>query len=298
MSCPAGAKRVVKKFHAHSQREGAGFIVRRPIGGSSLSDQEADPFLLLDELPRTNYAPGEFPGAPWHPHRGFDTVMYMKEGRGDHEDSMGNKGSLTDGDCQWMTAGAGILHNEGTNHPGGYLHGFQCWINLPKEKKMTPPAYQDIRSSSIPVVTCNDKVKAKVIAGSCAGQDAVCQTIIPVQYIDFMVQPGGEFTHDVPAEMETVIFYVYKGSAMLGPEQVVAKEGDTCLLDPRGGTKVWFKESQNEELGFLLLAGKPIREPISRYGPFVMNTKEEIRQAFLDYQSGQLCKIKGTMRKI
>eukprot|EP00960_Hanusia_phi_P054852 762790-Hanusia_phi.AAC.7 len=207
---------------------------------------------------------------------------------------MGNKGSLTDGDCQWMTAGgkdhpyrvvrgltwlrsAGILHNEGTNHPGGYLHGFQCWINLPKDKKMTPPAYQDIRSSSIPVVTCNDKVKAKVIAGSCAGQDAVCQTIIPVQYIDFMVEPGGEFLHEVPAEMETRILYVYKGSVMVGPEQVVAKEVLSC---PVPSSLLLPSSSSSIVLSFVWQDG----------GNDVRMTR------FV--QSGQLCKIKGTMKKI
>ena len=312
-----------------TQREGAGFLVRRPIGGGQISDEEADPFLLLDHLPRTNYAPGEFPGAPWHPHRGFDTVMYLLEGQGSHEDSMGNKGTLYAGDCQWMTAGSGIQHNEGTGHPGGWLHGFQCWINLPRADKMCPPAYQDIRAATIPEVQCNDACSAKVLAGTCAGVDAVCQTRVPVQYLDFRVRRGGAFEHPLPPELETAICYVYKGKGRFGPEAAPGEEGDTLLLSASG--PVAFHASDDDELCFLLLTGRPIREPIVRYGcaaraiaarpapprpaargcparnlwadppppgrarrPFVMNTREEITKAFEDYQSGNLCRVKGT----
>lgn len=132
-----------KVFTARSQREGAGFIIRRSIGSSNVTTEETDPFLMLDELPLTDYRPGEFAGAPMHPHRGMDTVMYVKRGTCGHKDSMGNSGVLTDGDCQWMTAASGIEHDEGTGHPGGPLHGFQCWINLPSKNKMDPPAYND-----------------------------------------------------------------------------------------------------------------------------------------------------------
>ena len=141
--------RLIKKFKAHSQKEGAGFVVRRPIGGPHLLDSVADPFLLLDELGPVEYAKGEFPGAPWHPHRGFDTVMYLKEGEGAHRDSMGNSGVLRAGDCQWMTAASGIVHDEGRDHPGGTLHGFQCWVNLPAKHKMDPPKYQDVFGHTI-----------------------------------------------------------------------------------------------------------------------------------------------------
>ncbi|KAJ1490962.1 pirin protein [Baffinella frigidus] len=287
----SSSRRIVTKFTARTQKEGAGFLVRRPIGSGQITDEQADPFLLLDHLPRTNYAPGEFPGAPWHPHRGFDTVMYLLEGQGSHEDSMGNKGTLYAGDCQWMTAGSGIQHNEGTGHPGGWMHGFQCWINLPKADKMCPPAYQDIRAASIPEVQCTDTVSAKVIAGTCAGADAVCQTRVPVQYLDFRVKKGGSFEHTLDPELATAICYVYKGSGKFGPDAVKCSEGDTLLLSEAGSVAF---SADEEDMGFLLLAGRPIREPIARYGPFVMNTDAEIQQAIADYQAGTLCQVKGT----
>ena len=223
-------KTIKKRFCANKRTEGAGFVVRRPIGDTQISDEEADPFLLLDEVPRTHYAPGEFKGAPWHPHRGFDTVLYLKEGRGDHEDSLGNKGSLEAGDCQWMTAGSGILHHEGANHPGGWLHGFQCWVNLPRADKMTAPYYQDIKASQIPLVQCNERVRAKVIAGAAGEVEAVCQTRSPVQYIDFMLDAGGGYVHAVPSEMETVIVYVYADRLLLLVSIVLLACTISCVI--------------------------------------------------------------------
>jgi redox-sensitive bicupin YhaK (pirin superfamily) len=302
-------KTVVKKFTAHTQREGGGFIIRRPIGGRDLSDQEADPFLLLDELGPKNYAPGEFPGAPMHPHRGFDTVMHMLQGTCDHSDSMGNSGSLRAGDCQWMTAASGIEHDEGKNHPGGVLHGFQMWNNLPASKKMKDPAYQDVPAAAIPIIDLSEaqdrSLQCKVLVGSCGGTDAVIVTDTPVQYLDFRCKRGAAFTHPVPPEMETVILYVYHGKGVFNGEP--ASDGQTILFSAEGET-VGFECTEalsedgdrgggyTEDLRFLLLCGKKLREPIARHGPFVMNTRAELIQAFTDYQNGELCKKKGTMK--
>ena len=294
---PLPAMRLIKKFKAHSQKEGAGFVVRRPIGGPHLLDSVADPFLLLDELGPVEYAKGEFPGAPWHPHRGFDTVMYLKEGEGAHRDSMGNSGVLRAGDCQWMTAASGIVHDEGRDHPGGTLHGFQCWVNLPAKHKMDPPKYQDVPSNVIPTFQPSPGVSAKVIAGTCAGVDAVVQTLVPIQYIDFVLEPRSPFEHggeSLAAELETVIVYVYSGSGAVGGTE--ASSGDTIVLGRNeGGGDGVILESGAEGMSALFLAGKPLREPISRHGPFVMNTREEIMQAFMDYQNGTLVRHKGTM---
>eukprot|EP01083_Nonionella_stella_P050197 133604_1 len=143
-------RKIVKHFQAHSQKEGAGFTVHRPIGSWHMNETESDPFLMLDEVGPKVYKIDEFEGAPWHPHRGFDTVMYMKSGEGTHQDSMGTKGILVAGDVQWMTAGSGIIHDEGKDHPGGLLHAFQMWVNLPKKYKMCDPQYQQITAKNFP----------------------------------------------------------------------------------------------------------------------------------------------------
>ena len=302
-------KPVIKKFQAHSQREGAGFVIRRPIGGRNLSDEEADPFLLLDELGPVTYAKGEFPGAPWHPHRGFDTVMYMLQGEGKHQDSMGNSGILRGGDVQWMTAGSGIEHDEGRDHPGGVLHGFQMWVNLPSHLKMSDPAYQDVPSGDIPVVKIKNGVEAKVLAGTCHQRNAVVQTKVECQYLDFHVtlegksDEGMEYTHIVPTHMTTGIVFVYHGSGIFGANDIECSDGDTALLGP--GDSLRFKcvskldgskkNLYKEDLRFLFLAGCPLKEPIARHGPFVMNTREELLVAFKEYQQGTFIKKKGVM---
>mgnify|MGYP003687024081 FL=1 len=227
MAEPRGVIRVAT---LREQREGGGFTIRRSIGSSAFSSKETDPFLMLDELPRKTFRAGEFPGAPWHPHRGMDTVMYLKKGEGSHEDSMGNKGTLREGDCQWMTAASGIEHNEATGHPGGEMHGFQCWINLPKARKMDPPAYCDIAAASIPTATVAPGVIAKVIAGKVGALSAVAQPIVPVQYIDFMCEPGGTFTHQLPAGFRTCVVHVYEGSVLLSPAKKAVSAGQAALL--------------------------------------------------------------------
>ncbi|KAJ1617240.1 pirin protein [Pavlovales sp. CCMP2436] len=285
-------KAVVRVVTLREQKEGGGFTIRRSIGSSSFVEKETDPFLMLDELPRKTFKPAEFPGAPWHPHRGMDTVMYMKRGEGSHEDSMGNKGTLRDGDCQWMTAASGIEHNEATGHPGGEMHGFQCWINLPKAHKMDPPAYADIRAASIPTATVAPGVVAKVIAGEVGELKAVVQPIVPVQCIDFMCEAGGKFSHQLPAGMSTCVVHVYEGEGDVKGELSISD----MLLIGKGDALVF--EAGAKGGSFLCLAGAPINEPIVWHGPFVMNTQAEIRQCFADLQAGTFIKHKGTYRQL
>jgi redox-sensitive bicupin YhaK (pirin superfamily) len=209
--------------------EGGGFIVNRSFPTNSLLD--FDPFLLLDEMGPKNWKPGEAKGAPDHPHRGFETVTYMLEGRFEHKDSRGNSGRLGPGDVQWMTAGTGVVHSEMPDkefvQSGGNLHGFQLWVNLPQRDKMIKPHYQDIPSSKIPIAeTEDDAVKVKVIAGEALGAHAVIETRTPILYLHFTLQPEAKVVQSVPKEYNTFA-YVIKGKALIGPaeKQKIAKAG-------------------------------------------------------------------------
>ena len=284
-----------KHFTLRSSREGAGFVIRRSIGSSSVTTEETDPFLMLDELPLTDYKPNEFPGAPWHPHRGMDTVMYVKRGKLGHEDSMGNKGVLEDGDCQWMTAASGIEHNEGTGHPGGPMHGFQCWINLPAANKMDAPAYNDMRAASIPSFEPVAGVTAKVIVGEVGGTKSLIKPLLRVQYIDFMCTAGASYEHALEGSYETCIVHIYRGSGSFGADRKAAKEGQ-CLLFGPGDSLPFTADSGGVD--FLLLAGVPLREPVVWHGPFVMNSQQQIMQCFADYQSGKFIQKKATYRQL
>lgn len=298
-------KRAVKKhFASKTFEDDTGFKIRRPIGDSTfLSNSESDPFLMMDEHGPHEYEKGEFPGAPWHPHRGLDTVTYLKQGKGAHQvsfehdaaarlylntfmllklqDSMGNSGVLEAGDCQWLTAGSGIEHTEGTDHPGGVLHAFQLWVNLPAAHKMDPPAYQDVSAATIPLVQAAKGVRAKVIAGECGGIKAVVQTLVPIQYIDFSVDASSSFAHPLPVEMETAIAYIYsgKGSFSNGESKHQAVKSGDCVLFADAGA-VAFRASAGEGFEFLLLAGQKLREPVVWHGPLVMNSRAQIMEAF------------------
>src|SRR5919198_125049 len=201
--------------------EGGGFIVNRPFPTDVLLD--FDPFLLLDEMGPKNWKPGEAKGAPNHPHRGFETVTYMLDGRFEHKDSRGNSGKLGSGDVQWMTAGAGVVHSEMPEkefvQSGGNLHGFQLWVNLPQRDKMIKPRYQDIPSSKIPLAqTKDDAVKAKVIAGEALGAHAIIQTRTPILYVHFTLQPGAKVVQPIPKEYNSFA-YIINGEAILGPAE-------------------------------------------------------------------------------
>lgn len=289
MSQNRGIKKLIT---SHKQREGGGMMVRRPIGGE-ISD--ADPFLLLDHFGPVTHKPGEAVGAPDHPHRGFETVSYIIEGSMQHKDSAGNAGTLKAGWVQWMTAGSGVVHSEMPSdeqqEKGGTTEGFQLWVNLPAKDKMVPPRYQDTPSEDIPIVTAQGgNVWVKVIAGEALGTKAVIETRSPILYLDVRLQPGTVFTQPVPEQYEGLV-YVWRGSGFFGCDRRVASMGQVGILDR--GEALRMEAGENEEVRVLLIAGEPLREPIARHGPFVMNTWEEIEQAFKDYQSGKLGRIEG-----
>jgi redox-sensitive bicupin YhaK (pirin superfamily) len=267
----------------HTVLEGGGFPVRRPSAMGTLMS----PFLLLDEMGPVHWDPGQAIGAPAHPHRGFETVTYMLQGAMKHEDSAGNKGDLNPGDVQWMTAGRGIIHSELPQddflEQGGVTHGFQIWVNLPSKDKMMNPRYQDIPSEQIPKVTSEDgKVWANVIAGSTLGVQAVIDTVIPITYIHMKIQQDGSHRQVIEKGLNGMI-YVFGGTVHIDGKPV--QDGQLGILTD--GDEVVF-EAREEDAEFLILAGPELNEPIARYGPFVMNTSEEIQQALQDYQNGTL----------
>ena len=263
--------------------EGGGFKVRRPAAMGQLMS----PYLLLDEMGPVDYGPGEAVGAPSHPHRGFETVTYLLSGGMMHADSAGNSGDLNPGDVQWMTAGRGVIHSElPQDHMmknGGRMHGFQIWVNLPAKDKMMQPRYQDIPSEEIPEVSNEDgTVWAKVIAGEALGISAVIDTVIPITYIHLKLKPGATYSHACEHD-HNVMLYVFGGS--LAVEGRSLHDGSLGLLSP-GESVSMTAEDEGAEL--LILGGPELGEPIARYGPFVMNTRQEIHQAIEDYNNGTL----------
>ncbi len=270
-------------------REGAGFAVRRPFPTQSLSF--VDPFLLLDHMEPVMLAPGAARGAPDHPHRGFETVTYMLEGHFVHKDSAGNSGTIGPGDVQWMTAGKGVVHSEMPDDDlldnGGRLHGFQIWVNLPAKDKMIAPRYQDIPSAKIPIAESEDgKVWVKVVAGQSMGKEAVIDTRTPITFLHVKLQPGASLNQPIPHQYNTFA-YVVEGKGYFGQEKLPA-ERDQLVLFGAGGDNVFLQASDYEEVSVLLLGGLPLGEPVARYGPFVMNTQNEIFQALKDYQEGAM----------
>jgi len=276
---------------AKTTTEGDGFQVNRPFPNYAIRD--FDPFLLLDEMGPVNYAPNEAKGASPHPHRGFETVTYMIEGAFEHKDSQGNSGKLLPGDVQWMTAGSGVIHSELPEEEfakkGGRFHGLQLWVNLPKKEKMIKPRYQEISSDNIPVAKTDDgSVQVKVIAGESMGTKAVIDTKIPIIYLHFKLQPNATFTQNV-SQNYNAFAYVLKGNALFGREKTLAKKNQAVFFDKKGENLIL--SSHNDSAEVLLIAGTPINEPVKRYGPFVMNTDEELQQAITDYQNGKMGKI-------
>ena len=273
-------------------REGAGFYIRRPFPTSSLDN--VDPFLLLDHMEPISLAPGAAKGAPDHPHRGFETVTYLLEGGMLHKDSAGNSGKLAPGDVQWMTAGAGVVHSEMPDaallRDGGKLHGFQLWVNLPRVDKMISPRYQDTPAAKIPVVMSEDQsVLVKVIAGESLGAKAVIETRTAMMYLHVTLKPGAVFVQPTPREFNTFA-YVVEGSGKFGNDEQTAGS-DQLVLFKQDGDSVRVEAPLNTSLSVLLIGGTPLNEPIARYGPFVMNTEQEIAQAFEDYRSGRMGEI-------
>jgi redox-sensitive bicupin YhaK (pirin superfamily) len=270
--------------------EGGGFVVRRPFPTRALDS--FDPFLLLDEMGPADYAPGEAKGAPDHPHRGFETVTYLLEGAMRHRDSQGNSGELGPGDVQWMTAGSGVIHSEMPDlallKTGGRMHGFQLWVNLPKRDKMIAPRYQDTPSAQIPVATSADgRATVKVIAGEALGAHAVIDTRTPIFYFHVTLTPGGRLAVPAPKDYNAFV-YVVKGSGAFGRDSKAAAEGDMVIFATDGDT---VDLASHKGLEALVVGGIPLREPVARYGPFVMNTRAEILKAVEDFESGRFGKI-------
>ena len=271
--------------------EGGGFLVRRPFPKASFS--EFDPFLLLDEMGPVELAPGEAKGAPDHPHRGFETVTYLLSGDMEHKDSRGHAGRLRAGDVQWMTAGAGVVHAEMPSREfardGGRMHAFQLWVNLPKRDKMMKPRYQEIPNSQIPKATSVDGlVTVSVIAGEAMGAKAVIETRTPIIYLHFRIEPGGVATQEVPGAYNA-FGYVVEGEGLFGAEGERVEDGQMVLFAQDGDeVRIENPADAKATLEVLLIAGVPLNEPVARYGPFVMNTQAEIRQAFDDYRMGRM----------
>jgi hypothetical protein len=283
-------RQVQRIVHSQRVREGGGFIVRRPFPTAGLD--LVDPFLLLDEMGPVDYAPGEAVGAPDHPHRGFETVTYMLEGEFEHEDSAGNRGRIAAGDVQWMTAGDGVIHSETPaahiKERGGRVHGFQVWVNLPARDKRVAPRYQDVRAATMPTWRSDDgSATVKVIAGTAKGIAGAAQTRIPITYLDLALDRDAQLSLEVP-ETQSAFVYVFGGALQAGAERRMAGDGDLAMLSR--GDVVTLRATEPGTRA-LLLAGQPLREPVARYGPFVMNTREEIYEAFTDFQSGRFGRI-------
>jgi hypothetical protein len=286
-------RKIERVIKARRQLEGGGFVVRRPFPIAGL--ELVDPFLLLDEMGPANYGPGEAKGAPDHPHRGFETVTYMLEGQFEHEDSAGNRGAIAAGDVQWMTAGSGVVHSEmpseGIRQRGGRIHGFQVWVNLPARDKMMTPRYQEVPAARIPQAATSDgRANVRVIAGEALGVRAVIDTRTPIVYQDWSLRPGAVVEQPL-AEGHHAFVYVFEGRAEVGIEGHSLGDGQLGLLGPGDGVRLAVPSGAPVGARLLLLAGQPLHEPVARYGPFVMNTEAEIRQALSDYRSGRFAQI-------
>jgi redox-sensitive bicupin YhaK (pirin superfamily) len=270
--------------------EGGGFVVQRPFPVAALA--YFDPFLLIDEMGPVDYGPGEAVGAPDHPHRGFETVTYIIEGAMQHEDSHGHRGAIRDGDVQWMTAGAGVIHSEMPTPEilakGGRMHGFQIWVNLPRALKLSTPRYQEYSSAELPVVE-GDGRWVRIIAGEFGGKRSPIETTVPTTLLHVRLAAGasGDFTI---APGSNAIVHTIAGSGSVGETQLRAH--DVALLTDAPATL--HVAAGNEPLDALVLAGIPLNEPVARYGPFVMNTREEIGQAMDDFRAGRFGEIART----
>jgi quercetin 2,3-dioxygenase len=276
-------RRVVATIRGRAASDGAGVKLTRVIGQPALPD--LDPFLMLDEFGSDKGA-DYIGGFPDHPHRGFETVTYMLAGRMRHGDNQGNVGLLRPGSVQWMTAGRGIVHSEMPEQEEGLMQGFQLWVNLPAKDKMTKPRYQDIDPENVPVVECADGTKVKVLVGSFDGVSGpVTDVATDPIYLDITLPAGRSASVPLPAE-HNAFAYVFEGSAKIGAGDAArsVERGQLAVLSLGDAVTV---EGGAQGGRLILVAGRPLREPVAKYGPFVMNTPDEIRQAIADYQAGK-----------
>jgi redox-sensitive bicupin YhaK (pirin superfamily) len=289
--------RVVAARHAV---EGAGFEVWRPFPGA-VDAHVTDPFFLLDQLGPVDYAPNEAVGAPWHPHRGFETVTYVIDGVIAHHDSNGGGGVIGEGDTQWMTAGAGILHDEvpteAFRRSGGRTHGVQLWVNLPAARKLTAPRYQAITGDNLTLLSTPDGgALVRLIAGDLDGHAGPGSTHTPITYAHATVSPGAQV--ELPWNIAfNAMVYVLSGRGYAGAERRPAGEHDLVVFGPGDSLLIGAADQQPDggDLDVLLLGGLPIREPIAHYGPFLMNTRQEILDAIEDFQAGRMGQIPATI---
>ncbi|WP_327296373.1 MULTISPECIES: pirin family protein [unclassified Streptomyces] len=273
--------------------EGEGFPVRRAFAG--INYQHLDPFIMMDQMGEVEYAPGEPKGTPWHPHRGFETVTYLIDGTFVHQDSNGGGGTINDGDTQWMTAGSGLLHIEAPPESlvvsGGLFHGLQLWVNLPASDKMMAPRYQDIGGGQVQLLTSADGgALLRVIAGELDGHDGPGITHTPITMIHATVRPGAEVTLPWREDFNGLA-YVLAGRGSVGRDRRPVHTGQTAVFGAGSSLTVRADETQeakSPDLEVVLLGGRPIREPMAHYGPFVMNSEAELKQAFEDFQRGRL----------
>lgn len=304
MSGIKGQRAIKKIWKSEPTVEGAGVHLKRVFGFHELP--LLDPFLLLDDFRSEN--PADYKaGFPWHPHRGMETITYVLDGDVEHGDSMGNKGDISAGDVQWMTAGSGIIHQEMPkgNYKGEML-GFQLWANLPAHSKMMDPRYRGIKKNEIPLITTDDGAAIRIICGSVNGIQGPVQDIVThPEYLDITLAAGKSFFHSVK-ENHTVFAYVIDGEAYFDPARIpfahdavgvnyfdmkppCACGNRTLVLYETAGTNI-VVTTDKHAVRFLLISGKPINEPIAWYGPIVMNTHEELRKAFQEYQDGTFVK--------
>ncbi len=299
-------RRIAKVWKSRQTIEGAGVHLKRAFGYQEVP--QLDPFLLLDDF-HSNHPADYLPGFPWHPHRGIETITYMLQGKVEHGDSMGNKGTISSGDIQWMTAGSGIIHQEmPKGGQGDLMWGFQLWSNLPKTHKMMSPRYRDVKSTQIPEVTLDSGVKLKIICGRVGGVSGPVKDIVTdPEYIDVSVPPKTTFLHPVKSG-HTVFAYVMEGKGYFDQEQnayaheVIGSNyfdfkreclfgAENLILFGREGNQISVT-TQDHPVHFLFVSGKPIGEPVAWYGPIVMNTQEELQIAFEEYQNGTFIKHK------
>lgn len=274
---------VARKVRGSATSDGAGVRLTRVIGGAELPD--LDPFLLLDEF-GTDRAEDYLAGFPDHPHRGFETVTYMLDGRMRHKDNHGNEGLLVPGSVQWMTAGRGLVHSEMPEQQQGRMRGFQLWVNLPAKDKMTAPRYQEFAAERIPVVQPAAGVSVKVIAGRVGdARGPIAQPATDPLYLDIELQPGAAWEPVLP-EGHNAFAYVFEGALTLGEDEH-ARPLQARELGVLGGGEVLRLHANTSGARLILVAGRPLREPVARHGPFVMNTRQELMQAFVDYQEGR-----------
>ncbi|MFF3689223.1 pirin family protein [Streptomyces sp. NPDC002187] len=296
VAAPADAvqRPVLAVTTAPSGFEGEGFPVRRAFAG--INYQYLDPFIMMDQMGEVDYAPGEPKGTPWHPHRGFETVTYLIDGTFVHQDSNGGGGTIQNGDTQWMTAGSGLLHIEAPPEElvvsGGLFHGLQLWVNLPASDKMMDPRYQDIRGGQVQLLTSPDGgALLRVIAGELDGHQGPGITHTPITMIHATLRPGAQISLPWREDFNGLA-YVLAGRGAVGDERRPVHMGQTAVFGGGGALTVWADSAQNGshtgDLEVVLLGGLPIREPMAHYGPFVMNSHAELKQAFEDFQAGRL----------